>query len=209
MKADTRFTCWRQKTECSTEISSYGLQGRGRREVAFLPSPSLLDTDSLVKYGQNSQNRNPVDKVLGNQSSKSKEQIRKNKYKTRAPENELAVFLGKIIWHFLLELNVYSPYVLLKPFWTLTGDESIWLYANPCGNTSSCSVHHHYIWKLLKCPSVDGWINKLWISGTMEYTQQYKEWLRPNICILREPAWVQDARVRDWMWWFRWQGLKE
>lgn len=208
MKADTRFTCWRQKTECSTEISSYGLQGRGRREVAFLPSPSLLDTDSLVKPGQNSQNRNPVDKVLGNQSSKSKEQIRKNKYKTRAPENELAVFLGKIIWHFLLELNVYSPYVLLKPFWTLTGDESIWLYANPCGNTSSCSVHHHYMRKLLKCPSADGWINKLWISGTMEYTQQYKEWLRPNICILREPAWVQDARVRDWMWWFRWQGLK-
>lgn len=208
MKADTWSTCWRQKTECSTEISSYGLQGRGRREVAFLPSPSLLDTDSLVKYGQNSQNRNPVDKVLGNQSSKSKDQIRKNKYKTRAPENELAVFLGKIIWHFLLELNVYSPYVLLKPFWILTGDESIWLYANPCGNTSSCSVHHHYIRKLLKCPSVDGWINKLWISDTMEYTQQYKEWLRPNICILREPAWVQDARVRDWMWWFRWQGLK-
>lgn len=208
MKADTRSTCWRQKTECSTEINSYGLQGRGRREVAFLPFPSLLDTDSLVKSGQNSQNRNPVDKVLGNQSSKSKDQIRKNKYKTRAPENELAVFLGKIIWHFLLELNVYPPYVLLKPFWILTGDESIWLYANPCGNTFSCSVHHHYIRKLLKCPSADGWINKLWISGTMEYTQQYKEWLRPNICILREPAWVQDIRVRNWMWWFHWQGLK-
>lgn len=86
-----------QQTECSTEINSCGPQVRGSREVTFLPSPSLLDTDSLVKPGQNSQNRNPVDKTLGNQSSKPKDQIRKNKYKTRAPENELVVFLGKII----------------------------------------------------------------------------------------------------------------